>query len=521
MLNKIKQSAPQSIPMAEITILELPKWGLSMEEGTVVRWLIAEGERFAEGDELCEIEASKFTNVLEATFSGRIARILAPEGTNLAVSAPLALCAEAEVEAETLDAFAANLPGVEETSSRDTEPAATPEPATPLSDAPETPTAPKPPAPSTTAGGLNIPASLLGSGKAQGPVTPHAADFAAAHGIDLSKITGSGRQGRIAVADIEQAIRDAGGSVPARAPARTSAQTVPTTAAASAIPDSMMRASPQARAYAAAHDIPLAACSASDPRGRITLGDVQAAQARGFSRDGQNRAPMAPVEAEEITLSSMRKAIGQRLQASKRDAPHFRVEMAVEIDTLMALRKALNERLEEHKTSINDFIIKACAEALIAVPEVNVQFDGTILRRLKRADIAVAVALDSGLITPLIRAAETKDVVEISLEMKALAEKARAGRLTPDEVEGGSFTISNLGMFGVSRFDAVINPPQAAILAVGGGEKFLLPGEAGPRTATRMTLTLASEHRVIDGALAARFLGQLRAFLQNPGLMGV
>jgi pyruvate dehydrogenase E2 component (dihydrolipoamide acetyltransferase) len=216
----------------------------------------------------------------------------------------------------------------------------------------------------------------------------------------------------------------------------------------------------------------------------------------------------------------MRQTIAKRLQDSKREAPHFRACIEVEIDRLLALRKQLNNARNDANISVNDCLIKATAMALAAVPAVNIQFDGSQITPMPHADIAVAVALEDGLITPIVSRAETKGLVEISNEMRDLATRAKIGKLKLQEFQGGSFSISNLGMFGVSQFDAIINPPQAAILAVGVGERQLRPdGDNEVRHATVMTLTLSSDHRVIDGAIAAKFLQQLKSFIDQPATM--
>jgi pyruvate dehydrogenase E2 component (dihydrolipoamide acetyltransferase) len=209
----------------------------------------------------------------------------------------------------------------------------------------------------------------------------------------------------------------------------------------------------------------------------------------------------------------MRLTIARRLQASKRDAPHFRVVVDVEVDALLALQQALGGG---QQVTINDLLVKACAASLMEVPACNVQFDGAVLRRFSDADIAVAVAVDDGLITPIVRAANRKPLAEISSELRELVGRARAGRLQAGEFEGGTFSISNLGMYGVRQFDAVINPPQAVILAVGAAGRRVVVRDEQPAVASVMTLSLSSDHRVIDGATAAKFLAVLQRLLEQP-----
>ncbi len=235
--------------------------------------------------------------------------------------------------------------------------------------------------------------------------------------------------------------------------------------------------------------------------------------ARGFYKPG---------DYEEIPHDSMRKAIARRLTSAKTLIPHFYLTVDCRIDSLMAMRAQLNATAPKEngfKLSVNDFVIKASALALMRVPEVNASWTDTAMLRHRHADVGVAVALDFGLITPIVFAAEGKGLAVISNEVKSLAERARAKKLKPNEFEGGSFAISNLGMFGIKDFTAVINPPQAAILAVGAGEKRPLVIGDKLEIATLMTVTLSCDHRVIDGATGARFLGAFRQFIEEPASM--
>ena len=427
----------------EVRSLTMPKWGLSMEEGTVTKWLIDEGAQFAEGDEIVEIETDKIANIVEAPFSGRLARIVAGPGTTLPVGAVIAVSAPVDAADAEVSRAAASL-------AKDVQPDT---PSVKQASDPvhvESPSAPK--------------ARLLEIIKVDDDgdaiATLHAKKFARTHGVNLSKIRGTGRRGRISRADVESAMRAAGMSV-AGAP-------------------------------------------------------LKPEQAR------PNNAPSvaAPKIADGAPLSSMRRTIARRLQQSKQNAPHYRVVADCEIDELLRLRERLNATAPDGvKLSINDLIIKACAVALIAVPNCNVQFDGESVLQLPHADITVAVALPQGLITPKIVRADQKGLVEISAEMKELVARAQAGKLLPEEYQGGSFTISNLGMYGIESFSAIINPPQASILAVGAGARRYLPGDEGPRLITEMTLCLSCDHRIIDGALAARFIEQIKRNLENPLFM--
>ena len=251
----------------------------------------------------------------------------------------------------------------------------------------------------------------------------------------------------------------------------------------------------------------------SGPRGRIVKADVEKA----LSAGGDPKPALRLGGYTDIKLSNMRKVIAKRLTESKQTVPHFYLSMDCELDMLMAFRSQLNNRPNtSQKVSVNDFVIRACALALTEVPEANVTFHDTYVRQYANADVAVAVAIDGGLVTPLIRAAEQKSVLDISLEMRALAEKARAGKLTPEDYQGGSFSLSNLGMYGVKSFSAIINPPQACILAVGAGEQRAVVKNGQISIATVMNCTLSVDHRAVDGAIGAKFLGAFKALIESP-----
>jgi pyruvate dehydrogenase E2 component (dihydrolipoamide acetyltransferase) len=222
---------------------------------------------------------------------------------------------------------------------------------------------------------------------------------------------------------------------------------------------------------------------------------------------------------EDVKLSNMRKTIAKRLTESKQTVPHFYITVDVELDNLLAARKQLNALSDEYKISVNDFVIKACAAGLMKVPAANVQYKGDTMRQFKRADISVAVAIDGGLITPVLRGADLKGLRQISDETKDLAIRAQEGKLAPEEYAGGTFSISNMGMMGVKSFDAVINPPQAAILAVGAGEQRPVVKNGELTVATVMSVTLSCDHRAIDGAVGAEYMAAVKMFLEQPSAM--
>ena len=285
--------------------------------------------------------------------------------------------------------------------------------------------------------------------------------------------------------------------------------------------------SPLARRMAEQAGLDLAMLTGSGPRGRIIKTDIERAQKQGVQAPppaGMVQAPSAPatqlpadVPVEEIPLSNMRKVIARRLTEAKQNIPHFYLTVDCELDALLALRKQINDRDgADYKLSVNDFVIKASALALKKVPMANVSFAGDKLLQYKTVDISVAVAIPDGLITPIIRQADTKGLGQISEEMRDLAGRAKEGKLKPEEFQGGSFSISNLGMFGVKEFSAVINPPQACILAVGAGSKQPVIKDGAVAVATVMSCTLSVDHRAVDGALGAQLLQAFKGYIEEP-----
>jgi pyruvate dehydrogenase E2 component (dihydrolipoamide acetyltransferase) len=311
--------------------------------------------------------------------------------------------------------------------------------------------------------------------------------------------------------------------------------TAPAAPALQAAAGGRVIASPLARRLAAEQGLDLSQLTGTGPRGRIIKRDIEGAPAGtaiaaapGPAAPALAAAPVPPINRDDPLLgtmpafeampnSSMRKAIARRLTESARDVPHFNLSMDVGLDTLLDYRKRLNDREDaDYRISVNDFVIKAAAVALMRVPASNVSYTEDAILYYNRADISVAVAIEGGLITPVIRDAANKGLGAISTETKALAARAREGKLQPDEYEGGTFTISNLGMFGVAFFNSIINPPQGAILSVGAGQQRPVIRNGALATATVMTLTLAVDHRCIDGTTAAGFLKELKAIIEEP-----
>lgn len=524
--------------MSDIRTLEIPKWGLSMEEGTIAQWLIQEGEHFSKGQDICEIETTKIVNVLEAPFEGRLRKILANNGDTLIVGGCIAVCAELEVTDAEIDAFVQSLTGQTgevADSDRETKTVATP---------PQTVTQPessvqtvdstavvaqKNPAKTGSSGVMpgvySIPLALQGYLQSEAVfATPHAHKLAHKHNVNLMQVLGSGRQARISVRDIQTAVIAAGGQWP-DIRQHASAKVVKSTA-----DDRQLAATPVARRLAKQWGINLHDCRASGSRGRICKEDVEAVYARensnaGLSGSGHPHiaapAAFAAPVVTAIAMNGMRKAIAGRLQSAKRNAPHFRLVADFNVDAIQALRSQINATVPHLKLSINDMLIKAAAAALVKVPQVNVQFDeeNQQILQFENADISIAVAIENGLITPIVKAANKKSLAEISIEMLDLVTRAKTGKLSPDEFQGGSFSISNLGMLGIKQFDAIINPPQGAILALGASEPRAVV-EGGELVIRHMlTATLSCDHRVIDGALGAKFLATLKQFVENPALI--
>lgn len=514
--------------MSEIKTLEIPKWGLSMEEGTIAQWLIQEGEHFTKGQEICEIETTKIVNVLEAPFEGTLRKILAKNGDTLIVGGFIAVCAEPQVADAEIDAFVQSLGGTPVTAgalkSETKTVEATTKKTVPVQAETTAQTVPvqnsaskvlKP----AVQGGYAIPKALQGYQLSKDVfATPHALRLAEKHNVDLAKITESGRAGRISVSDIQTAVIAAGGQWP-DIRHQASGKAVKSTA-----DDSQIAATPVARRLAKQWGINLHDCRTSGSRGRICKEDVEAVYARdnpSVSHTACESAPAPSTVVTTIAMNGMRRAIASRLQSAKRNAPHFRLIADLNVDAIQALRSQINATVPQVKLSINDMLIKAAAAALMKVPQVNVQFDeeNQQILQFEHADISIAVAIENGLITPIVKAANKKSLAEISAEVRDLATRAKTGKLAPDEFQGGSFSISNLGMLGVKHFDAIINPPQGAILALGASEQRTVVENDQIVIRQMITATLSCDHRVIDGALGAKFLAAFKQFVENPALI--
>ena len=414
--------------------LKMPALSPTMEEGTLAKWLVKEGDTVKSGDLLAEIETDKATMEFEAVDEGTISQILVAEGSDgVKVGTPIAL-----MTGDGEAASPAPAPKADATPKNE-EPK--PDPAPPAKGGGETPAAsPQPaPAPKADTGDRN-------------KASPLARRLAEAQGIDLASLTGSGPGGRIVRADLGEG---AGGVKP-------TAATAPTAKAAP-----------------------------------VATGDIPH---------------------EIVKLSNMRKTIARRLTESKQQVPHIYLTVDIQLDRLLKLRSEINDGLKGRgiKLSVNDMLIKALAVALIEVPECNVSFAGDTLIKYSRADISVAVSIPGGLITPIVAGADEKSLSKISTEMHDLASRAKDGKLQPVEYQGGTASLSNMGMYGIKQFEAVINPPQAMIMAIGAGEERPYVIDDSLQIATIMSATGSFDHRAIDGADGARLMKVFKALVENP-----
>ena len=440
------------------TEILMPALSPTMEEGTLAKWLVKEGDTVSSGDLLAEIETDKATMEFEAVDEGTIGKIIVSEGTEgVKVNSPIAVLL---AEGESADEIGE------------------------VSDAPKEAPASSKAAPAE-ASEQTAPQGGYGRGEAPSSAPAAGADdkggrifasplarrIAKDKGLDLGQIKGSGPKGRIVKADVEKA-------EPGKAAAAPASEASKTEAAKPAMPAGM----------------------GADMVKRMYEGR----------------------EYDEMKLDGMRKTIAARLGEAKQTIPHFYLRRDIHLDALLKFRSQLNKQLEARgvKLSVNDFIIKACALALQQVPDANAVWAGDRILKLKPSDVAVAVAIEGGLFTPVLRDAEQKSLSALSAQMKDLAARARDRKLSPEEYQGGSFAISNLGMFGIDNFDAVINPPHGAILAVGAGvKKPVVTDEGELGIATVMSVTLSVDHRVIDGALGAELLQAIKENLENPVAM--
>ena len=447
--------------------ITMPALSPTMEEGNLAKWLVKEGDKVAPGDVIAEIETDKATMEVEAVDEGTVAKLVVPAGTEgVKVNALIAVLAgEDEDVAAAAKAGGDSAPEAKAEAPQAEAAKAEPKAGAPKSEAPKA-EAPAQPAPKAVASGS----------PANGDRTfasPLARRIAKDAGVDVSAIAGSGPHGRVVKADVEAAISGGG------------AKAAPAGKAATAAPMPMS--------------------------------------------DDAVLKLFEPGSYELIPHDNMRKTIARRLVEAKSTIPHFYLTVDCELDALLALRSQLNAASPMKKTdkgeapayklSVNDMIIKAMAMALVAVPDANVSWTESAMVKHAHADVGVAVSIPGGLITPIVRKAEQKSLSAISNEMKDLARRARERKLKPEEYQGGTTAVSNLGMFGVKDFSAVINPPHATILAVGAGEQRAVVKGGEIKIATVMSVTLSTDHRAVDGALGAELIAAFKKLIENPMAM--
>jgi pyruvate dehydrogenase E2 component (dihydrolipoamide acetyltransferase) len=447
--------------------ITMPALSPTMEEGKLAKWHVKEGDSVSSGDVIAEIETDKATMEVEAVDEGKIGKILVAEGTeNVKVNAVIAVLLQ---EGESADAVAA--------------PKAAP---APKAEAPKV-EAPAPaaaaPAPAAVAAPAPAPAAkpAAAPAKAEGGkvfASPLARRLAKEAGIDVAAISGSGPKGRVVKADVEAA---KSGKAPLKA--------------------------------AASAPAPAAAASG----GATVSSGMSKAQVLAQFEEGTY---------EIVPNDGMRKVVAARLTESKQSVPHFYLTLDCKIDALMAAREQINAAAPKgkdgkpgYKLSVNDFVMKAWAVALQRVPMANATWAGDSILYHKRSDVAVAVSVPGGLFTPVVKSCDLKSLREISEEVKDLATRAKSKKLAPHEYQGGSSSVSNLGMFGIKHFAAVINPPHGTILAVGAGEERVYPENGQIKIGQFMTVTLSCDHRAVDGALGAELLGVFKGLIENPVMM--
>jgi pyruvate dehydrogenase E2 component (dihydrolipoamide acetyltransferase) len=448
----------------------MPALSPTMEQGKLAKWLVKEGDKVTSGDVIAEIETDKATMEVEAVDEGTVGRILIAEGTEgVAVNAPIAMLLEDGEDASALEGAAGAKPAPK--------PAAAPAEPQKAAAPQQSEAAKAQPAPAAAAAPQAAPKSGNGAAAATNGHTgerifasPLARRIAKEKGVAIDALRGSGPHGRIVLRDVEKALVE---GVPAKVPSQALVSPPGTAIAPSGIPDEQILALFEQGSY------------------------------------------------EMVPHDNMRRTIATRLVQAKSTIPHFYLTVDCELDKLLDARQRLNVRSPKdgpnaYRLSVNDFIIKAMGLALMRIPKANATYTERGMLYHKHADVAVAVAIEGGLFTPVIRSVEDKTLAEISIQMKDLAERARKKRLAPHEYQGGSTAISNLGMYGIKQFDAVINPPQASILAVGEGEK--RPVVKGDQIAvvTLMSATLSCDHRVMDGALGAQLLSAFKGFIEEP-----
>lgn len=438
-------------------IIKMPKLSDTMTEGTLVKWHIKEGDTVDMGKIIADVETDKATMEMQSFESGKVAKLVVAEGGKVALGAPMAVVLAVDEEAPA-----------------------------------------------------DLDAFIRSNSEAAAPKKAEATPAKTAE----PAANASAKKGSFS------------GNLPPTAPA-------PKRRAAANANGVRVKASPLARKVAEELGVDLSRLQGTGPGGRVVRADVESAPAKGASSSGGGAPvkaapsirPVAGPDDQRIPLSGMRNIIAERLLASKTQIPHFYLQIEVDAAPLMAFRKHINDGAEKTggvKFTVNDFILKAVIRSAVAVPAVNASFDGDAIVQFKHVNLSVAIAVPDGLVTPVIREAQNKTLQEISASVKDLATRAKNKKLSPDEFQGGTITVSNLGSYGIDQFAAIINPPQAAILSVGSVRNVPVVNDKGAIVAgQRMWLGLSGDHRVVDGAVGATFLQEMRKLVENPALMVV
>jgi pyruvate dehydrogenase E2 component (dihydrolipoamide acetyltransferase) len=452
----------------------MPKWGIEMTEGKINEWNVREGDAVKKGQIIAQIETDKIVNEVEAEVDAQVVRLVAAVGETYPVGALLGVFASEPTSIAEIEVFMRGFQtaGVEVLSGQ----------------------------PSNATGG-GATESVKGAQRQIDEaylISPAARDLVKRLGLNVSHIRGSGRKGRISLQDVAQAAKP-----PRIVAAGSEISVLPTTAILDAF-----YASPFAKRLAVQHDVDLSKLAGTGPRGRVSKQDVlEAAGIRPANRHEPG--------AEVVRMTPMRKAIARQLTLSNSTIPHFKLRLEINLDDLLTLRTQVKAR-SGTAPHLNDYFIRACALALLRVPDMNIQVHGEDIHRFRHAAIAVAVATDRGLIAPVLHSADSKSVSEIAAELLGLIDRARAGKLRQQEIDGASFTVSNLGMYGIEQFDAIISPPQGAILAIGAARRRAIEVDGKLAFGNLAWFSLSCDHRAIDGAVGAKFLGAIKELIESP-----
>lgn len=476
--------------MKNIKAFTMPKWGIEMQEGTISEWVVKEGQSFKKGEIIALIETDKISNEVEAEFDGVLRKIVTPSGQTEPVGALLGVFGDTDVPDGEIETFAQSFEAADTGTAvgRNSDSAAPAPVETSVAEAP----APSAPAINDTSfDNMNI--------------SPKARELAIELQVDATQISGSGRNGRITYQDVHQASRpdaavDLGGALPVPAD------------------DESIFASPLAKRLAAMNGIDLKGVTGSGARGRIRKEDVFALLPDASARPQASLLQNTDNTPQIVEMDKIRKVIAKRLTEAKSTIPHFYIRSDFDVEKLLEFRRIGNKVLNT-KASLNDYLIKAVGRALVEHRDVNVQVHDDKIHYYPHANVGVAIAAKSGLITPVVKNVDLMDINDISLATTQLIKKANSGKLGLADLEGGTLTISNLGMMGVDQFDAIINPPQGSILAIGGITRVMTEMENGSgEFRSKLSVAMSCDHRAIDGAAGAKFMATLKSMIEEPEL---